>query len=359
MVDKKNIERKHSGTKQTGNTQSIDKDVQSSSTNDTKNNGRGEVETCSPMKSFNIFLDSGAHSLYKAEVAAKKKDDFSFYESDSFWEYVERYCEFLKANKDKFEVYVSVDVIFNPEMSWKVQKYMEDTHKLKPLPVFHSGEDFKWLKLYLDNYDYIGLGGLGQSVSKGNWILNVGEPAWNLICNKKGYPRVKVHGFAMTSPDLIIEFPYYSVDSTSWMQFGKYGLIVVPRKKRGKFIYDEPPYIVSVSTRKEQKSEYKNFHNMPKIEQTHVHEYLEKLGLKMGESKLNHVAFDRKKIEFPISDVEVSSVETIITKGVCNDADQRDLVNLQYYLDLESEIPKWPRPWVKKRVAMMTKLPGA
>jgi len=117
--------------------------------------------------------------------------------------------------------------VYKPENYLKeVQQYMEDVYKLNPLPVFHSGEDFKWLKLYLDNYGYIGLGGLGQSVSKGNWILNVGEPAWNMICDEKGMPRIKVHGFAMTSPDLIIDMAFFSVDSTSWMQFGKYGLLL-------------------------------------------------------------------------------------------------------------------------------------
>ena len=227
------------------------------------------------------------------------------------------------------------------------------------MPVFHGGEDFKWLKKYIDNYEYIGIGGLGQRMSTSLWLSGMGDSAFSLICNDKGMPRVKVHGFAMTSPELIIEFPFFSVDSTSWMQFGKYGLIVVPKKQNGKFIYDTPPHIISVSSRKKRKEDYKSFEHLPKIEQTHVHEYLESIGLKMGSSTLEYVSFDTSKAEFPIADKEVSSQETIIERGVCNDVNERDQCNLSYYLNLEDSIPPYPRPWRKRRKGMMTKLPGA
>ncbi len=302
-----------------------------------------------------LFIDSGAHSLYTKEVM-RKDDNYDYYESDEFWAYVDSYAEFLKQHKDDFAVYVSVDVIFNPELSWKVQKYMEDVHKLSPLPVFHSGEDFKWLKLYMDNYEYIGMSGLGQRAKKAQWIANVGDPAWGIVCDDKGMPRVKVHGFAMTSPDLIIEYPYYSVDSTSWMQFGKYGFIIVPKFKRGRFVYEESPHIITVSTRKTRKSEYDHFENLPKIEQKHILEYLEMKQIPMGKSILKTVDFDRTKAELPISSKEVSSQEEIVEVGVCNNNDLRDQINLDYYLDLEAEIPPWPRPW-KRKNKMTTRLP--
>ena len=303
---------------------------------------------------MNLFLDSGAYSIFEATTNKGK-----FIETDVLWEYIDRYALFLSENKDKFDVYVNVDIPFYPELTWKIQQYLEIEKKLQPLPVYHPSEDIKWLKKYADNYEYIGTGGLGQSSSKSRWHMNIGDAFWNIICDDKGMPQVKVHGFAMTSPDLIIEFPYYSADSTSWMQFGKYGLLVVPRKQKNKFVYDVPPHIISVSTRKKRKEDYKNFEHLPKIEQTHVHEYLESISLKMGSSKLEHIEFDCTKVEFPIAATEVSSIETIIERGVCNDITFRDQANLQYYLDLESNIPLWPRPWKKKRKAMLTKLPEA
>lgn len=164
------------------------------------------------MKSLRVSIDSGAHSLYNKYTRGKERS-FDFYESDEFWKFVDGYASFIKEHKDEISLYVSVDVIFNAPLSWKVQKYLEDTHKLNPLPVFHVGEDFKWLKKYIDNYDYIGLGGLGQTTSKTMWIKGMGDPAFSMICDDKGYPRVKTHGFAMTSPELIIDYPWASVDS--------------------------------------------------------------------------------------------------------------------------------------------------
>jgi hypothetical protein len=35
--------------------------------------------------------------------------------------------------------------------------------------------------------------------------------------------NVKVHGFAITSPYVVKRFPFYSVDSSSWTNAGRYG----------------------------------------------------------------------------------------------------------------------------------------
>lgn len=293
-----------------------------------------------------LALDSGAHSLFNEHTRGKERD-FSFFESDIFWKFVDGYCEFLQKNKQYFDLYVSVDVIFNPELSWKVQKYME-SKGLSPLPVFHVGEDFKWLKRYIDNYDYVGLGGLGQTTSKKNWITGMGDPAFSMICDDKGMPRIKTHGFAMTSPDLVIQYPWFSVDSTSWFQFGKYGLIIVPKKKNGSFRYDESPHIISVSSRKKRKADAENFDHLPDMVKEYILEYIGSKGLSMGKSELKSVAFNKKKPEFHLSDNEVSEEEIVIEEGVCNSMYVRDELNLQYYLDLEANIPPWPRPWKKK-----------
>lgn len=288
-----------------------------------------------------IMIDSGAHSLYHANVY-RGKHNYDYYETDEFWEYVDNYSNFIKENKHLIEVYVSVDVIYNPEMSWKVLKYMERKHKLKPLPVFHPGEDMKWLKKYISNYDYVGIGGLGQTSQKGNWIANVGNPAWRMICDKKGMPRVKIHGFAMTSPELIIRYPYYSVDSSSWMQFGKYGLILIPKKRGGKFVFGVTPHIVLVSARKEQKDRADHFDNFSDMVQKHIIEYVESKGMKMGVTEFEYKEPDRNASV--LFDDSVGK-EIIIEEGVCNSGRMRDTINLHYYLDLEKHIPPWPRPW--------------
>jgi len=193
------------------------------------------------------FLDSGAHTLYTERVMKKGKrlavgsenrlDQFEYYRTEEFWDYVDTYCEFLLKHKDELDYYVTVDVIFNPDMSWKVQKYMEDKYKLNPVPVIHWGTDEKWLVRYLkEGYDYLGIGGVGQEA---NWRVypKWGDRVFGMLC-ENGKPKVKTHGFAMTSFALISRYPWHSVDSSSWAKMAGYGKVYVPTKRQGKFSFD-------------------------------------------------------------------------------------------------------------------------
>ena len=138
---------------------------------------------------------------------------------------IEEYAKFCKKYKDKFKTIISLDVIgdvkFNiksADMSYKNFKYLK-SQKINALPVFHQTEDFKWLDLYCKNYDYVGLGGVGNLGNTrwiGRWLTRVFAR----------YPKHKFHGFAITSPSLLLKFPFYSVDSTSWTIGGRYGQIL-------------------------------------------------------------------------------------------------------------------------------------
>jgi hypothetical protein len=156
-----------------------------------------------------VFVDSGAHSLYTKYVIKKgHSNGYAFYESDTFWNYVDEYAEWLKPRLDKIQVYVNVDVIFNPELTWKVQKYLESEHKLLPLPVVHFNSDMKWLKKYMDDYEYIGIGGVGQEVNVREYVA-FGDRVFSFISDDKGMPLYKIHGFALTSPSLLHRYPWY------------------------------------------------------------------------------------------------------------------------------------------------------
>lgn len=292
-----------------------------------------------------LMVDSGAYSLYREHTRknpAKAKD---FFESDVFWSYVDNYSEFIKKNKEEITTYCSVDVIYNPELSWKVQKYMEDFHKLKPMPVFHCFEDFKWLKKYIDNYDYIGLGGLAGKVGKQTWVKVMGDPAFNLICDTPDrMPRVKVHGFAVASPELFVKFPFFSVDSASWVIYGKYGGIIIPRRKNGKYDYSLPPYLIKTS--------WQNHHinkpgthidNITELQRQEFLNYLAKYNIPLGKSEYKQVnknyKLEKNENWF---DKEKKIVEIIVENGVCNDYQKRDDINLYYFLEMEKQVPTYP-----------------
>jgi hypothetical protein len=300
-----------------------------------------------------IMIDSGAHSLFVREILKKQHGELSFgyYETDEFWEYVDAYAKYIQENQHLIEVYVSVDVIHNPELSWKVQRYLEDNYKLRPLPVYHSGEEFKWFKKYCDNYDYIGVGGLGQEVSRSTWIKNIGVPVFSYICTKDSdyRPVRKIHGFAMTAPSLVTAYPWYSVDSTSWIQFGKYGIVIVPYKKDGKYDYTQSPNTVFVSSRPKAKSNELHFDNVVGIHQNYFASYFEERGFALGKSEFRNVS-DGYKLQpgEAWADRKNLLVETIVEPGLSNCHELRDRINLMYYLDLEKNTPEYPRQWKPK-----------
>lgn len=299
-----------------------------------------------------IFIDSGAHSLFVREILKKQhgKLTFEYYETDEFWSYVDAYAKYIHENKHLVEVYVSVDVIHNPELSWKVQRYLEDSYGLKPLPVYHSGEDFTWFKKYCDNYDYIGVGGLGQEVSRTTWINNIGTPVFSYICKKPDYkPIRKIHGFAMTAPSLVTGYPWYSVDSTSWVQFGKYGIVIVPYKKGGVYDYTQSPNTVFVSSRPKSKSNINHFDNAVGMHKGYFADYFAERGFVLGKSEFKKVGEGYKlEAEEQWADRKSNLVEVVLERGLSNHHELRDQLNLMFYLDLEKNTPEYPRAWKPK-----------
>lgn len=303
------------------------------------------------MSKVNLFLDSGAFSAFSKGVEIK----------------IDAYISFLKENINYLEVYSVLDVIGNPEATFENQEYME-SKGLKPLPCFHYGEDVKYLKLYLDKYDYIALGGMVPISTKDLmiWLDNLFS---SYICDSKGLPKVKIHGFGMTSLDLMLRYPWYSVDSTSWVMTSRFGSIYVPQRKQGKWAYDQNSWKVCVSNRSpSNKEEGKHYNTFSPMEQKVILDYLDMKGFKLGKSEFRkeEKGYKLREGERWFGKEEADSqreikgdrngyvnigwtndrvVETIIEPGLCNDYKQRDEMNIIYFVDLEKSMPEWPWPF--------------
>jgi hypothetical protein len=136
------------------------------------------------------------------------------------------------------------------EATWQNFLYMRE-EGLDPIPVFHYGEPWRFLERMLDyGSGYIGIGGL-VAVS-GNlrrlWL----DDLFMRITNEKGEALVKTHGFGMTSIPLIFRYPWFSVDSTTWIKATMSGAVYLPAMRDGEFVFDEVPMTVSVSDRNTQ-----------------------------------------------------------------------------------------------------------
>lgn len=169
-----------------------------------------------------VFLDSGAFSAFSLGVSVD----------------LPSYCDWIKRNQDiiRFEdgriLMASVlDGIGDPLKTYQNQIAMEQLG-VRPLPCFHYGEDERYLEWYLANYDYITIGGMVpvSTPQLFHWLDRI----WNkYLCDGSGRARVKVHGFGLTSVPLMQEYPWYSVDSSSWVQIGAHGNIMFEGKTLG------------------------------------------------------------------------------------------------------------------------------
>ncbi len=236
---------------------------------------------------YPIFCDCGAPSYYNkwsrskaahargvmgAVMKERKHDDFSYTEDPSYVEYRQSYIDFLQAQKDKLAIYTGLDVINNGELTYRNQKLMEAAG-VSPVPVFHLGEDLKWLRRYVDKYEYIAIGGLIPNTTRElyNWL----DPIFrDIICDSKGYPRVKVHGLACTSLGLMTRYPWYSVDSATARKLGNFGSILVTQKG-----HPENLGTLQISTR-DAEAKWKIF---GKEKQAALHERAERYGMTLVE----------------------------------------------------------------------------
>lgn len=157
-----------------------------------------------------VFLDSGAFSSYTKGV---KVDIY-------------RYCDYILENQDMIEYASVLDAIGDVDQTWRNQVTME-SQGVRPLPCFHYGEPEEALEHYVANYDHITLGGM-VPISTPQLKLWLDRIWGEYLTNPDGTPKIKVHGFGLTSLTLMLRYPWYSVDSSSWVQIAANGSILIP-----------------------------------------------------------------------------------------------------------------------------------
>lgn len=283
-----------------------------------------------------LFLDSGAFSAFTQNGTID----------------IQEYIEFIKEHKQHLSVYANLDVIGSAEGTWQNQRIMERAG-LKPLPCFHYGEDPKWLNRYLDNgYDYIALGGM-VPISTQDLIPWLDSVFGNYICDENGIPKVKVHGFGLTSLRLMLRYPWYSVDSTSWVVTGRMGSVYVPRFRKGQWVYDEDSWKVAVSSRSPNKADAGQHIDTfpPRVKQI-ILDYIHDKGYVLGTSEFRTESekYELKEGErwFGKAVNGKRELERVIEPGLSNNYKLRDEINIMYFLDLEKSMPEWP--WAFKAV---------
>lgn len=258
----------------------------------------------------------------------RKHDNFDWLEDPEYLDYRERYIQYIKEHEHVLEVYTNLDIINNPAATWENQRYFE-SRGLNPLPVWHFGSDISWLQRYIaKGYDYIGIGGLVPNPYD-TIRPALDEIFTSLICDGKGMPRIKTHGFAATSIRLMCRYPWYSVDSASWIKYAAFGGIMIPQKIKGEYRYTVNPHKINISGKSPLKKA-KDLHvsTLGNVLLAHVLDYIEFAGFKLGKSEFENVDGKLKEI--------------IVEPGLCNRPELRSFLNAKYYMGLRDQLPEWP-----------------
>lgn len=136
------------------------------------------------------LLDSGAFSAYNSGKVINLQD----------------YIDYCLIYKKYYEGIVVLDDIAGNVDLTKRNLTMMIENSIPTIPVYHQGEPVSVLQEYCADFDYIGLG-FKRPIQDAKRYLDE--------CFSHIPETTKVHGFAMTN--YMAYYPFYSVDSTSWM----------------------------------------------------------------------------------------------------------------------------------------------
>lgn len=179
----------------------------------------------------NFLLDSGAFSMFGGVKVDIKQ-------------YVDNYIDFI--NKYNVRYFFELDIykLIGIKKTEEIRDLIEQKTKKKCIPVFHIFLGIDYYKMLCDKYNYIAIGASGQHGTR--WTRNQPDKLKKLVqyANKK---NVRVHGLGYTSQKGLLEIPFYSVDSTSWLSGNRFGGIYnFKNKKMEKF---EKPVGKRIKTR--------------------------------------------------------------------------------------------------------------
>jgi len=186
-----------------------------------------------PESKCKLVVDSGAYSAWSKGKEFDMDEYIEFLNTNdvieqSFW------CAEADVIPGKFGVDPTPEEVeAAPAKSWANYLYMIEKVKIpkKIVPIFHQGEDFKYLHQMLnytfadgDHIPYIGISPRNDIHvnEKIKWYKEV----WRII-KSSANPNVLTHNFGMTTISLMEQFPSCSSDSTTWLRSANFGNIIL------------------------------------------------------------------------------------------------------------------------------------
>lgn len=291
-----------------------------------------------PLK---LMIDSGAFSVWKSGKTIDLND----------------YIRFCKSHPN-ISVIVSLDVIppKNTILSeetkneicqegWKNYLKMIRTLPMdKVMPVYHRGENIRWLEKYIDfGCPFIGIAPRFDGSSHSRFHKFITD-CKEVLLDSEGKPVIRAHGLAVTNHKMMNMLPWYSVDSATWAQLASWGKILVPKLTKGQWNFRTQWHDVFCGVRV-QKRQNPQWHILAMKEQSPqmmqvVEKWLKEHGIGLG----THDIFPangkkpQKLIEM-WADRAKTQILRIKEPGVCNNDQVRRWINAVFYHKCNDVLP--------------------
>lgn len=157
----------------------------------------------------NLMLDSGAFTLRKGR-------------NDVDWEkYVCEYAEFINRHNIRLFFELDIDNIVGLKRVESLRTLLENKTGLQPIPVWHPNRGKDYFLSMCDNYDYVSLGGIVNSIVNHKRYKEL-FPWFIAEAHKRG---VKIHGLGFTHIPLLYRYKFDSVDSKAWLSGNLSGVV--------------------------------------------------------------------------------------------------------------------------------------
>ncbi len=178
--------------------------------------GEAEMDACI-SNGVGIMMDSGVFSYrsYGKRLRAAGQES-KLISKDEF---IRLYVEWCKKHGHRWDFYVTMDFEKNAAENLKSHVQLEKMG-IRPMPVYHGDDDAEYLKRYADKgYKYICIGLYKPNRKAKRRYLDT-------VFNAGVKYGIEYHGLGVTTPWIMLDYPWRSVDSSSWSRVAGYGGLV-------------------------------------------------------------------------------------------------------------------------------------
>lgn len=186
-------------------------------------------QTLKAEPSIPIMMDSGVFSYrsFKIKMAKLGKATPKLLTEEQF---IESYVDWVKKHQHLWAIYFTVDLDVCAADIYKRHKRLLKLG-IKPVPVFHGDDSIDYMTRYHD---------------LGHKLIGIGSPIWlrsnmthrrrylDAVFNHAAKLNLEIHGLALTAAWVMIGYPFWSTDSSSWSRVASTGCLLKFDEHRGR-----------------------------------------------------------------------------------------------------------------------------